>query len=74
MSANEIKHWLALVADARAAMAAVQKGAKEIPGTDLFDLQRAAEHLEDAFVVGLEAHGQAVLREYLAERNVKTVA
>jgi hypothetical protein len=66
MTADEIKHWLAVVANARLCVARVLQSANNVPGVDVFDLNRAAEHLADAFTVGLEAHGQAVLKEHLA--------
>jgi hypothetical protein len=73
-TAAEIKRWLALVASARLAVARVTQGAKNIPGVDEYDLDRAADHLEDAFTVGLEAHGQALLKEYLADPSSTTAA
>jgi len=74
MTAAELKHWLAVVANARLALAQVLRGAADVPGADMFDLNRAAEHLADAFVVGLEAHGQAVLKEFLQEQTTITAA
>lgn len=74
MTAAEIKHWLALVANARLAVSRVQAAVDNVPEIDAWEVNRAAEYLENAFQAGLEAHSQAVLKEYLAESNKTTAA
>jgi hypothetical protein len=73
-SAEQIKHWLARVATGRLAMARILADEDQVAGVDWYDVKRAASFLEDAFAAGLEAHGQAVLKEYLAETDKTTAA
>ena len=74
MTADEIKSWLALVANVRLAVAKLSGSMPAPSGVDEWEIKQAASYLEDAFVAGLEAHGQAVLGEYLRTQKTDAVA
>jgi hypothetical protein len=65
-NSGEIKAWLAIIAKARLALSRAVEYGKDIDGVYLIDLERAGDYLDDAFDAGLKAHGQALLKEYLA--------
>lgn len=73
-TAADIKHWLALVANARIAAGIAAAHQPEIGGIHPWPLRQVHEYLEDAYLIGLEAHGQAMLREYLAESETARAA
>lgn len=71
---KEVRQWLGVVAAAQLATqrALVDEVADSV--NQEYELRRALEYLEAAFAMGLEAHGQAVLREYLESHKAPDAA